>query len=118
MSELNQPGSAESLGDDHHYTQIAAGAEFAELKRRYFGFAVPATIIFMLWYVLYVILNNWARGFMNLQVVGNINVALIFGLLQFVSTFLIAILYSRHSTKSLDPLAEKLNDQFNEGTGR
>ena len=44
---------------------------------------------------------------MNTQVIGNINVALVFGLLQFVSTFLIAYLYARYSTKNLDPLADQ-----------
>ena len=42
---------------------------------------------------------------MSNQVVGNINVALVFGLLQFVTTFLLAWLYSRFSTATLDPLA-------------
>ena len=32
-------------------------------------------------------MSNWATGFMSTQVVGNINVALVFGLLQFVTTF-------------------------------
>ena len=41
----------------------------------------------MVWYITYIICNNWARDFMDTQVVGNINVALVFGLLQFVSTF-------------------------------
>ena len=55
---------------------------------------------------------------MGTKVVGNINVALIFGLLQFVSTFVIAFLYSRYSTKNLDPLATKLRDEFETEIGR
>ena len=55
---------------------------------------------------------------MNMKVIGNINVALVWGLLQFVSTFLIAFLYSRHANKALDPLASKLHDEFDERTGR
>ena len=72
----------------------------------------------MVWYITYVICNNWARDFMNIQVIGNINVALVFGLLQFVSTFVIAYLYSRYSTKMLDPLANELREGFDERTGR
>ena len=82
------------------------------------SFAFPATIAFMVWYVTYVICNNWARDFMDTKVVGHINVALVFGLLQFASTFVIAILYARHSTKSLDPLASKLREEFDRETGR
>ena len=44
--------------------------------------------------------------------IGNINMALIFGLLQFASTFLIARLYSTHANKSLDPLADKLRADY------
>jgi len=104
--------------DDHSYAAIAAEPEFAELRRRYRSFAFPATIAFMVWYVAYVICNNWARGFMDTQVVGNINVAVVFGLLQFLSTFAIAYLYARHANRSLDPLATKLRDRFENETHR
>ena len=39
------------------------------------------------------------------RAVGNINVALVFGLLQFVSTFLIAWMYSSYAERELDPIA-------------
>jgi uncharacterized membrane protein (DUF485 family) len=48
--------------------------------------------------------------------VGNVNVALVFGLLQFVTTFLLAWVYARFSTAKLDPLARKLEDEY--ATGR
>jgi uncharacterized membrane protein (DUF485 family) len=50
---------------------------------------------------------------MNTYLVGNINVALVFGLLQFASTFFIAWLYARHAGRELDPLAERLNSHYN-----
>jgi len=113
-------GEADQLPVHDHevYNQIASEGDFAELRKRYLNFAFPATIAFMVWYVTYVICNNWARDFMDTKVVGHINVALVFGLLQFASTFIIAILYARHSTKSLDPLASKLRDEFDRETGR
>ena len=40
---------------------------------------------------------------MDTKVVGNINVALVFGLLQFVSTFVIAYLYARHASQVTRP---------------
>ncbi len=103
---------------DDAYAAIAADPDFAELKRRYTRFAFPATLAFMAWYITYVICNNWARGFLDTQVIGNINVAVVFGLLQFVSTFVIAFLYSRHARSALDPLATRLRDQYEHGTGR
>lgn len=100
------------------YQEMAGSEEFLELRSRYRRFAFPATVAFMVWYITYVVCNNWARDFMSTKVVGNINIALVFGLLQFVSTFVIAYLYSRHANKSLDPLAQKLHDEFDEVTGR
>ena len=104
--------------DDDSYAALAAEPDFAELRRRYRSFAFPATIAFMVWYVAYVVCNNWARGFMDTRVIGNINVAVVFGLLQFLSTFVIAFLYSRHANKALDPLATTLRERFERETHR
>jgi uncharacterized membrane protein (DUF485 family) len=59
-----------------------------------------------------VVMSNWATGFMDTKVVGNINVALVFGLLQFVTTFALAYVYSRFANKNLDPLARQLNEEY------
>ncbi|GEB16775.1 DUF485 domain-containing protein [Pimelobacter simplex] len=103
---------------DPVYDELHAAPEFAELKRRYRSFVFPATIAFLAWYLLYVALSNWGGDFMSKQVVGNINVALVFGLLQFVTTFAIAWLYSRYSTSRLDPLARTLDERFVELAGK
>nr|WP_216652315.1 DUF485 domain-containing protein [Nocardioides sp. zg-1308] len=92
-----------------------ATPEFAELRRRYRGFVFPATVAFLVWYLLYVILSNWAGDFMSTQVVGNINVALVFGLLQFVTTFGLAYMYARFSQSKLDPLARQLDADYRKG---
>lgn len=95
------------------YDEIHASADFAELRKRYRAFAIPWTIAFLVWYMLYVVCSNWAPGLMNTYLIGNVNVALVFGLLQFVSTFLIAWLYARHANRALDPVAERLNSHYN-----
>ncbi|MCW2901892.1 MAG: hypothetical protein JWO67_4157 [Streptosporangiaceae bacterium] len=82
--------------------------EFQDLRRRFRGFVFPMTAAFFAWYVLYVVMSGWARGFMGVKVLGHINVAMVFGFLQFVSTFLIAWLYSRHAGGKLDALADKI----------
>jgi uncharacterized membrane protein (DUF485 family) len=99
------------------YDTLHASDEFAELRRRYRSFVFPATIAFLAWYLLYVVLSNWAHDFMSIKLVGNINVALAFGVLQFVTTFVLAWLYSRYSTAKLDPLARSLDEQFQRGQG-
>jgi uncharacterized membrane protein (DUF485 family) len=115
-----EEGEADRLPIHDHevYNRMARETDFVELRRRYGSFAFPATIAFMAWYLLYVICANWARGFMDIKVFGNINIALVWGLLQFVSTFAIAYLYARHAKRSLDPLASKLREEFEQETGR
>ncbi|HEY9293957.1 MAG TPA: DUF485 domain-containing protein [Microlunatus sp.] len=111
-----EPPESEQIDPRAHaaYAEIAESSTFIGLRSRYLRFAFPATAVFMIWYIVYVLCNNWARDFMDIKVVGNINIALIFGLLQFVSTFLIAILYARHANRSLDPDAQLLREQFEE----
>jgi uncharacterized membrane protein (DUF485 family) len=100
------------------YDRIRASADFHELRSRYRRFAIPWTIAFFSWYMLYVVCSNWAHGFMSTKVVGNINIALIFGVLQFVSTFLIAWLYSQHAARELDPIAERLEAEYDREVAR
>ena len=69
-------------------------------------------VAFLVWYLLYVVMSMWAHDFMSIKLVGNINVALLFGVSQFVSTFVIARLYAIHAQKSLDPLAEELEQRY------
>jgi uncharacterized membrane protein (DUF485 family) len=98
--------------DARAYEAVHEAADFSELKRRYKNFVVPWTVAFMAWYLAYVACNNWARGFMSHKVAGHVNVALIFGLLQFVSTFLIAAIYGRVAARALDPRARGRHAQY------
>ncbi|WP_103501101.1 MULTISPECIES: DUF485 domain-containing protein [Streptomyces] len=88
---------------------------FLELRSRLLRFVVPMTIAFLAWYLLYVVMSAYARGVMSTQLVGNFNLALVFGLLQFVSTFGIAIAYSRFANRRFDPLADELREELENG---
>jgi len=101
---------------DPIYDELHESADFIELRKRFLRFVVPATIVFLSWYLLYVVMSNWADDFMSKQVVGHINVALVFGLLQFASTFLIAWLYSRYMNRNVDQLARDVELRYDERT--
>jgi uncharacterized membrane protein (DUF485 family) len=90
------------------YLAVQRSDDFALLRRKVRRFIFPMTAAFFLWYLLYVLLSAYARDFMSIKIVGNINVALVFGLLQFLSTFLIAWYYSRYASRELDPLADQV----------
>ncbi len=99
---------------DPIYDELHESADFKELRRRFRNFAFPATAAFLAWYLLYVVMSNWADDFMSKQVVGHINVALVFGLLQFASTFFLAWLYSRYMNRNVDSLARDVELRYND----
>lgn len=103
--------------DPHDYVAIQSSPEFVKLRKTLRGFIFPMTVAFFLWYALYVILSAFARDFMATKLVGNINVALVFGLLQFVTTFLIAWLYARFADRKLDPIADEIRNRIQNGGG-
>ncbi|MEW1659618.1 MULTISPECIES: DUF485 domain-containing protein [unclassified Streptomyces] len=90
------------------YLQVQSSPEFAELRCAHRSFAFPLTVAFVLWYLAYVLLSSYAGGFMATKVAGHLNVALVLGVAQFATTFLIAWWYSRHAAARLDPRAEAL----------
>ena len=111
---------AEDVSTAQHetYQRIHNSDDFRALRSRFRTFAFAWTLAFMAWYLLYVILSSFASDFMSTQVTGNINVALVFGLLQFASTFLIAVIYSRFAARRLDPLAGRLLKEYDEEVSR
>ncbi|NEB07169.1 DUF485 domain-containing protein, partial [Streptomyces sp. SID13726] len=65
------------------FSAVQQSAEFAELHSSDRSFAFPLTVAFIAWYLLYVLLSNYAGGFMGTKHFGNINVDLEFGISQF-----------------------------------
>lgn len=110
-------GASDQDTGANRYVQIASTDEFNQLRRALRRFVFPVSIAFLVWYALYVLLSAYARGFMSHKIVGEINVALVFGLLQFVTTFVIAWLYARYADRNLDPLADRLRDRIENGGG-
>ncbi len=94
------------------YRDVQLSPDFTELRRRFRRFVFPMTGLFLAWYFLYVLLADYAPGFMSQRIGGNINVALLMGLGQFVSTFAITLLYVRWADQKFDPDAKHLRDQI------
>jgi uncharacterized membrane protein (DUF485 family) len=106
---------AQSSSPETGYETIQASREFQNLRRRFRRFAVPALVIFLGWYFLYVIVAAFAPGFMRIKVAGEINIGLCFGALQFVSTFAITGLYARWARRNIDPLSDRLRQRVARG---
>ncbi|MFD3544648.1 DUF485 domain-containing protein [Streptomyces sp. NPDC058655] len=87
------------------YLEVQRSAAFQEVRSRYRRFVVPATAGFFLWYVAYVVAATAAPAMMARPVVGAVNVAMLAGLGQFLSTFLLTWAYARHARLRRDRAA-------------
>ena len=95
--------------------EIQNSPEFQELRSRLRRFVFPMSAVFLLWYFAYVMLGAFAHDFMAIKVWGDINVGLLIGLGQFVSTFIITAIYVRFANRELDPRAEAIRAKIEGG---
>jgi uncharacterized membrane protein (DUF485 family) len=93
---------------DAIYLAVQSSPDFQELRTRLRRFVFPMTAFFLVWYGIYVALGAYAHDFMATPVWGNINVGLLIGLGQFLTTFVITGLYVRFANRELDPRATEL----------
>ncbi|MFJ2830243.1 DUF485 domain-containing protein [Streptomyces sp. NPDC087263] len=87
------------------YLEVQRSAAFQEVRSRYRRFVVPGFAVFFTWYVGYLVTATTAPGFMARPVAGAVNVAMVAGLGQFVTTFLFTWAYARHARLRRDRAA-------------
>ncbi|WP_328563083.1 DUF485 domain-containing protein [Streptomyces coelicoflavus] len=90
------------------YLEVQRSAAFQEVRSRYRRFVVPAVTAFFLWYVAYVVAATTAPTLMARPVAGAVNVAMVAGLGQFLTTFLLTWAYARHARLRRDRAALEL----------
>lgn len=90
------------------YPEVQRSAAFQEVRSRYRRFVVPAVAGFFLWYVAYVVAATSAPALMARPVAGAVNVAMVAGLGQFLTTFLLTWAYARHARLRRDRAALEL----------
>ena len=113
MSTTEHRTAGRDPGGEPHtgYTAIQDTPEFADLRSRFRRFVFPMTGLFLAWYFLYVLMSTYAPDFMAHKLFGNITTGLVFGLLQFVSTFAITLTYTRWADRSFDAAADELAER-------
>lgn len=97
------------------FTLIAESEEFRELRGRLRRFVFPMTALFLAWYLTYVLVADYEPGFMGVRVLGTINVGLLMGLGQFLSTIVITALYVRYAARRVDPLVAEIRRAAKDG---
>lgn len=112
---LPKPRSADH---DDVYLAVQQSAAFQEVRRRYRRFVVPATALFLTWYLAYVIAATAAPDLMAHRVAGALNVAMLAGLGQFATTFFLTWAYARHARLRRDRAALDIRWETQELTGR
>ncbi|WP_144794267.1 DUF485 domain-containing protein [Kocuria palustris] len=92
-----------------------ASPEFQSLRSTHRRFVFPMTVFFLAWFMLYVLLSIYAPSLMAREVIGNVNLGVILGLLQFVTTFGITALYVLFANKNLDRQAQAIRADLEAG---
>ena len=114
MSQTDLP-HGETPVSGHDYLAEQASPEFQDLRNRLRRFVFPMSALFLIWYFAYVLLGAFAHDFMAIKVWGDINVGLLIGLGQFVSTFVITGIYVWWANRELDPRAEAIRAKLEGG---
>ena len=93
------------------FAAIQDSPEFQRLRARLRRFVFPVSALFLGWYLLYVLLAAYARSFMSIEVLGAVNVGMVFGFLQFVSTGVITLWYVRFARRRIDPITAHIRSR-------
>jgi uncharacterized membrane protein (DUF485 family) len=112
VSETDLPPRGAAMPSGEQYVAMQASPEFQDLRNRLRRFVFPMSAAFLVWYALYVLLGAFAHDFMAIRVWGNVNVGLLIGIGQFVTTFLITGIYVRYANKVIDPRATALRAEL------
>ena len=115
------PRSARPPAAQAVYMEVHGSAAFQEVRRRYRRFVFPAAAAFLIWYLAYVVAATTAPRLMARPVVGTLNVAMVAGLAQFATTFLLTWAYARHARLRRDRVALELRwitQEMMRGRGR
>jgi len=111
-------GAETDVTRDVDFTAIQNTERFQGLRRRHRSFVFPVLVLALIWYLAYVLLAGYAPDFMATPVFGRVNVGLLIGLGQVVTTFVITMLYVWYANKKLDPDAAAIRDEATAGEVR
>ncbi|MEV0699125.1 DUF485 domain-containing protein [Saccharopolyspora sp. NPDC050389] len=106
--------SVRATNERPDFVAIQQGPEFRDLRRRLKWFVFPATAFFLIWYMGYVAIAAYAREFMARPLIGEINVGLVMGVGQFVTTLGLTALYVRFARRRIDPEVDRIRQDAGE----
>jgi uncharacterized membrane protein (DUF485 family) len=93
-------GNGTSLEPEH--------ASVKQLVAEKLKYLVPMTVIFMVGYIGLTILAGFARDLMGIKVIGSVNLGFVLIALNYLLSWVLAIVYGRIAAARFDPLAAKV----------
>lgn len=103
--------------DGADWDRVAAMDEFVSLVKAKISFIVPATVFFLVYYLLLPLLAGFAKDFMDTKVIGDVNVAYLFALSQFFMVWILAAIYLRKAAV-FDTMAAQVLSKIKMKKGR
>lgn len=93
---------------NRHETSIeAAHGSVRRLIAEKLKYLVPMTVIFMVGYIGLTILAGFARDLLGTKVIGSVNLGFVLIALNYVLSWMLAIVYGRIANSIFDPLAAR-----------
>ena len=96
---------------------IEASPEFQELVKARRSFLLPATIVFLVGAIGYLLLVSFAQDFMGKDI-GGIPIAFIAAVIQVLLTWAITFAYMRKADSTFEPLEQKAAKAATAGNAR
>ncbi|MEJ5997298.1 DUF485 domain-containing protein [Corynebacterium sp. H130] len=86
--------------------------QFQELRSTFRGFTFPMSVLFFVWFIAYVLVATYMPEQMGMKVFGNVNLGIVLGILQFVTTFIITWVYIKFANKNIEPRATAIRQEM------
>ena len=110
MSTPTHPGVHEPTAAE--FIAVQRSHEFEELRHTQRQFTFPLSVAFFSWYVVYVLLATFLPDWMGTPAFGGMNIGVVLGLAQFVTSFIITWAYVKYANKNIEPKAAKIREEM------
>lgn len=87
-------------------------SQFKELRSTFRSFTFPMSVLFFVWFIGFVLVATYMPDLMATKVVGTVNLGIVLGLLQFLTTFVITWIYIKFANKNLEPRATAIRQEM------
>ncbi|MFI9583661.1 DUF485 domain-containing protein [Streptomyces sp. NPDC052236] len=101
-------GTTNVPADGDRYAAVHDSARFQALRRQSNAFTLWASVTFLGWWFLTILLAAFVPDFFRHGLGGPLNVGLLFVLLSFALVVAISAVYLRYARTRLDPLSEQI----------